>query len=48
MDPRLKAYIAGLEERMAEMTPAQRRKIISAIHRAKRESVEKARSRQKA
>ena len=48
MDPRLAAYIAGLQERMATMTPAQRRKLISAIHRTKREPVKKSRNRQEA
>lgn len=31
MDPRIKAYIAGLAEKMEKMTPAQRHKLIASI-----------------
>ena len=39
MDHRLAAYIAGLQERMAIMKPAERRKLIAAIHRTGKEPV---------
>jgi hypothetical protein len=38
MDPEVAAYVAGLEEKMKKMTPAQRRKLISSIRQKAQEA----------